>query len=131
MMDGGSDTTPAPSPIDAFLATTPEDKRGPLEALRRVIRAVVPEADEAIQYRVPTFKYRGKALVGFGYATHHCSFFVMSSTVMRPFAEELAGYDTSTGTIRFKPGSPLPDALVTKLVRARMAEVDAAASERR
>lgn len=49
----------------------------------------------------------------------------MSSTVLTPFADELAGYRTSTGTIRFQPDAPLPDDLVARLVRARMAETDA------
>lgn len=38
--------------------------------------------------------------------------------------DELAPYDTSKGTIRFKPGEPLPDALVHKLVRARLGQID-------
>ena len=40
---------------------------------------------------------------------------------------ELGGYDTGKGTIRFAPDRPLPAALVTTLVRARIAETDAAA----
>ena len=36
--------------------------------------------------------------------------------------EELRGYDTSTGTIRFQPEKPLPDELVRKLVLARIVE---------
>jgi uncharacterized protein YdhG (YjbR/CyaY superfamily) len=40
--------------------------------------------------------------------------------------DELAAYDTSKGTVRFATDAPLPDALVAKLVRARMAETDAA-----
>lgn len=40
--------------------------------------------------------------------------------------EALTGRDTSKGTIRFIPDAPLPDALVTSLVRARLAETDGA-----
>ena len=35
---------------------------------------------------------------------------------------ELKAYDTSKGTVRFKPDRPLPVALVKKLVKARIAE---------
>jgi uncharacterized protein YdhG (YjbR/CyaY superfamily) len=42
-------------------------------------------------------------------------------------ADALTGYDTSKGTVRFATHSPLPDDLVTTLVKARLAETDAAA----
>ncbi len=39
---------------------------------------------------------------------------------------ELRGYDTGRGTIRFPPKEPLPADLVTRLVHELMAETDAA-----
>ena len=113
--------------IDNVLAALPEDARTALEALRRTITAAAPEAVESISYGVPAFKYRGRPLVSFGAAKNHCSFYVQSPTVMEAHREELASFDTSKGTLRFTPGAPPPDALVTKLVRARMAETDATA----
>jgi uncharacterized protein YdhG (YjbR/CyaY superfamily) len=47
--------------------------------------------------------------------------------VMDAHRDELAGHDTAKGTIRFTPDKPLPARLVTKLVKARIAETDAAA----
>ena len=46
---------------------------------------------------------------------------------MEAHGEELASYDTSKGTVRFAPDATLPDALVAKLVLARIAETDATA----
>ena len=113
--------------VDAFLAALPLEMRAALENLRRAIRAAAPDAEESISYGVPAFKYRGRPLVSFGAAKSHCSFYVQSPAVMEAHRDELAAYDTSKGTVRFAPDAPLPDELVAKLVRARMAETDAAA----
>jgi uncharacterized protein YdhG (YjbR/CyaY superfamily) len=113
--------------IANVLAALPEDARKALEALRRTIGAAAPEAVETISYGVPAFKYRGRPLVSFAAAKNHCSFYVQSPAVMDAHRDELASYDTSKGTVRFAPDAPPPDALITKLVKARMAETDAAA----
>lgn len=113
--------------IDKVLAALPEDARTALEALRGTIAAAAPEAVESISYGVPAFKYRGRPLVSFAAAKNHCSFYVQSPAVMDAHRDELAPYTTSKGTVQFTPDAPLPDALVTKLVRARMAETDATA----
>ena len=112
--------------VDAFLADRPADVRDALEHLRRTIRAAAPDATEAIGYGVPAFKYRGRPLVSFGAGKDHCAFYVQSPAVMEAHAAELAGFDTAKGTVRFSAAEPLPDELVTTLVRARMAETDAA-----
>ncbi len=115
--------------IDAWLAGVADpEQRAALERLRSVIRAAAPDAEEAISYAVPAFKYRGRPLVSYAAAKDHCSFFVMSGTALEPFAAALAGFSTAKGTVRFQPDAPIPDDLVTRLVKARMSEIDAAAA---
>jgi uncharacterized protein YdhG (YjbR/CyaY superfamily) len=113
--------------IDAFLAGLPQNTREALEGLRRTIATAAPAAVETIGYGIPAFKYRGRPLVSFGAGKNHCSFYVQSPAVMEAHQDELAGYDTARGTIRFPPAKPLPARLVTKLVKARIAETEAAA----
>jgi uncharacterized protein YdhG (YjbR/CyaY superfamily) len=123
-----SNTQPARSAeIDAVLADLPDHIRTALEKLRRTIAAASPSAVESISYGVPAFKYRGRPLVSFAAAKNHCSFYVQSPAVMDAHRDELAPYTTSKGTVQFTPDAQLSDALVTKLVRARMAETDATA----
>jgi len=107
--------------VAEYLAPLPKDVRAALEKLRKLIKAAVPDAEEVISYQIPAFK-RGKMLVGFGAAESHCTFFVMSTAVMRAHAAELAKYETGKGSIRFQPEKPLPAALVRKLIQARIAE---------
>jgi uncharacterized protein YdhG (YjbR/CyaY superfamily) len=113
--------------IDALLARLPDDVRAALEQLRGVIAAAAPGTVEAVAYGVPAFKYRGRPLVSFGAGKAHCAFYVQSPAVMEAHADLLADYETAKGTVRFTPAAPLPAELVTTLVRARMAETDAAA----
>ncbi len=115
--------------VDEYLAKVPQPARATLEQLRKVIRAAVPEAEEVISYQVPTFRHR-RSVVAFAAFEDHCSLFVMSPDVMEAFKEDLEDYGTSRGTIRFPVDEPLPAALVRRLVKARMAENQAAAKGR-
>lgn len=115
--------------IEAKLAALPKEKRDTLEKLRKSIAAAVPGAKESLTYGIPGFKYMGKPLVSYNAAKNHCSFYVISNTTLKSFKNELRGYDTDTGTIRFPIGASLPAALVKKLVNARMAEIEASAKQ--
>ncbi len=110
--------------VDAYLAKVPAPSRAALERLRKTIRAAAPEATEVISYQMPTFRHHG-GLVAFAAFEDHCSLFVMSPAVMAAHQDDLKGYGTSKGTIRFTPDAPLPAALVKKLVEARIAENEA------
>jgi uncharacterized protein YdhG (YjbR/CyaY superfamily) len=114
----------ASSQIDAVLAALPADQRAALQSLRETIAVAAPDAVEAMSYGAPAFRYRDHPLVSFNAARNHCALYVMSPEVIAQHEAELDGFDTSKGTVRFTPVKPLPTALVTKLVRARMAETD-------
>jgi uncharacterized protein YdhG (YjbR/CyaY superfamily) len=114
-----------PADVDAYLSTLPDDARGTLEGLRRLIKAMAPDAVEGMGYGIPGFKYRGRPLVYFAAAKNHCALYGLS---VDEHQDELAAYDTSRGTIRFPPGQPPPEALVKTLVSARMAAIETAAA---
>jgi uncharacterized protein YdhG (YjbR/CyaY superfamily) len=118
-----SDFRKKPKDIDEYLATMPDSERAALQELRKVIHAAAPEAVEAFVYGVPGFKLGRRPLAAFAGFKNHCGFYPLSVAVIRAHAEELTPYDTSEGTIRFKPEDPLPSALVVKLVKARAAEL--------
>jgi uncharacterized protein YdhG (YjbR/CyaY superfamily) len=107
--------------VDEYLEALTERDRNVLQKLRKAIKAAAPEAEETISYRMPTFKYHGM-LVSFAAFKDHLSLFVMSPSVMKAHAEELQGYDTSKGTIRFTTEKPPPVPPVKKLVKARVEE---------
>jgi uncharacterized protein YdhG (YjbR/CyaY superfamily) len=114
--------TAKPKSIDEYLEAVGDDKRAALEKLRKSIRAAAPRAEECISYGIAAFRLNGKLLVGFGASAKHCAFYPMSGATVAAHQDDLKGYDTSKGTIRFHANRPLPVALVRKLVKARIEE---------
>ena len=113
----------APKSVEEYLAGVAEPARSTLSKVRAAIRSAVPaEATEVISYGIPAFKYKG-VLVWYAGFSEHCSLFPTAS-VVETFKKELEGYPTSKGTIQFPTDKPLPSALVRKIVKARVAEVE-------
>ena len=112
-----------PRTIDEYLAGVSAEYRAALQRVREAVHAAVPKAEECISYGMPAFRLNGKPIAGFKSAAHHCSFHPMSGATVATLKTELAGYDTSPGTIRFSPQAGLPATLVRKLVKARIAEI--------
>jgi uncharacterized protein YdhG (YjbR/CyaY superfamily) len=108
-----------PKTIDQYLAGLSAEQRAALQRLRRAIRAAAPGAEECISYRIPAFRYEGRMLVWFGASKNHCSFY--PGGVVAGLKNALKGYETSKGTIRFQPDHPLPDGLVRRIVKTRIA----------
>ena len=112
--------------IDSYLAGLDEPTRGTLERLRTSIMAVVPDADQCISYGAPAFKVRGKAVAGFAAFKSHLCYLPHSGSVLDELRDDLAGYETSKGSLRFAIDDPLPDGLVQQLITARLRELGAA-----
>ena len=111
-----------PKTIDDYLAGVAPEKRVALQKVRRAIHAAAPGAEECISYGMPAFRLNGKLIAGFKAAANHCAFYPMSGDTVATLEADLAGYDTSRGTIRFPARAGLPATLVRKLVKTRIAE---------
>jgi len=119
----GAQKSAAPATVDEYLAALPDDSRATLEKIRKTIKAAAPKATEGISYQMPMYKHHGM-LIGFAAFQNHCSIFP-GAKPLADLKEELKGYETSKGTIRFPIGKPLPAALVKKIVKGRVAENEA------
>jgi uncharacterized protein YdhG (YjbR/CyaY superfamily) len=112
---------PASKTVDEYLEHVPATFRTALRRLRKTIKAAAPDADEVISYRMPAFRQNGM-LVYYAAFSDHCSLFVGSAQVRRQFSAELKPFEAGKGTVRFTPDRPLPADLVTRIVKARVAE---------
>jgi uncharacterized protein YdhG (YjbR/CyaY superfamily) len=107
------------SEVGRYLASLEQPKRGTLEALRRTILDILPEAEECISYGLPAFRVQGKVIAGFAAFKNHLSYLPHSGSVFPEFEGELSQYKTSKGALQFPIDSPLPKALVKRLIAVR------------
>ncbi len=98
--------TKQPKNMDEYISTFPSNIQNTLERLRQTIRECAPGAEEAISYRIPTFKLNGN-LVHFAAFKNHIGFYPTSSGTAA-FKKELSMYKGGKGTVQFPIDKPVP-----------------------
>ena len=111
------------SAVDDYLLNVDEPARSALQHIRELVKVVVPEAKEGRSYGMPALRYHKKPLLGFVAAKNHLSVFPFSPAVIDRLRDRLDGFDMSKGTIRFSVAHPIPDDVLSDIVRARLEEI--------
>jgi uncharacterized protein YdhG (YjbR/CyaY superfamily) len=112
-----------PKTAEEYIAAVPQPARDALNQIRGAIRSSVPpDANETISYGIPAFKHK-QILVWYAAFSDHCSLFP-TAAIIDAFEKELKGFSTSKGTIHFPIDKPVPTALIKKLVKARVAQLE-------
>jgi uncharacterized protein YdhG (YjbR/CyaY superfamily) len=109
--------------VAGYIAAAPKEQRAALEKLRMTIRAAAPNATEGLSYGIVGFKQSGKNVAYFGSWKTHIALYGFGGSVIAAHAVALRRYVQSKGTIQFPADEPIPYGLVTKLVKARVAEL--------
>jgi uncharacterized protein YdhG (YjbR/CyaY superfamily) len=108
--------------VEAYLAGLPAEMRAALEQVRATVRQAAPAAVEVISYRMPAFRHDGRILVWYAGFAKHASFFPGSLAGLESLAPEMRPYAAAKGTLRFTPAHPIPRRLITRIVKARIAQ---------
>ena len=106
--------------VNKYISNLPIEQQIALERVRQIIKHTVPEAQEYLSYKMPAYHFHGM-IGGFAAFKNHCSFFPWDSKTIDVFKDELTGFKTSAGTIQFTPEKPLPEELLQKILRYRVA----------
>jgi uncharacterized protein YdhG (YjbR/CyaY superfamily) len=112
------------TPIDEYLRTVPEKRRGTFEDLRAKIRSVVPDAQECLSYGMPAFRLPGGVVAGFQATKNGVSYYPFSGSTLATVARFIRAYDQTKSALHFSPDKPLPLTLVRRLIKARMTEIE-------
>ena len=113
----------APRGIDEYLAALDAPKRTTLQRLRQTILGIIPEAEECISYGMPAFRLEGKVIAGFAAFKNHLAYLPHSGSVFGELADDLAGYESTPGSLHFPIDRPLPKGLVKKLIPTRLKDI--------
>jgi len=124
--------------VDEYIASQPKAVQGALERVRSAIRKAMPKAQEVISYQIPAYKLHGRAVLYFAGWKQHYSLYPSTGRLVAAFEKDLAPYEVSKGTIRFRLSEPVPVKLIEQVAKFRATEVAerektkaAAAKERR
>jgi len=104
------------SVVTDYIAALPGEEQAILNTLRAIVYKIVPDAEDAFSYGVPTYRYKGKYLLAFASNKHFMSIYPGGEAV-GVFKAELTAYKQSKGTISFTAAKPLNDALLQNIVR--------------
>jgi uncharacterized protein YdhG (YjbR/CyaY superfamily) len=109
--------------VDEYLRGVEEPKRSTLQALRRTILEIVPDAEQVISYRVPAFRVAGRTVAGFAAFRDHLSYLPFSGSVLPQLSDQLRGYTMTKSALHFPADRALPKTLINKLIAVRLAEI--------
>ena len=109
--------------IDDFLAGLEPAERGLFRHICELVVGVVPEAQPGKSYGMTAYRAAGKPLLGFTSNKAHLAMHPFSPAVVEAVTDDLTGFSLSKGTIRFSTDRPVPDEVVERIVRLRMAEI--------
>ena len=109
--------------IDGYIEQAPAERREALQRVREVIAAVIPEAEERMAWKMPTF-WQGKNLIQFSAAKEHLGLYPGAEAVAA-FADRLdaLGYSHAKGTIRIPWSQDMPYGLIGEIAAHRLAMV--------
>ena len=106
--------------IDAYIAAFPEDVQEILKKIRSTIQNAAPDAEETINYGIPTFTLKGN-LVHFAGFKKHIGFYP-TPTGIEKFKKELSVYEGAKGSVQFPLDKPIPYGLISRIVKFRVKE---------
>lgn len=110
------------SNVDEYINQFDGEVKARLLALREIVHAEVPDANEGIMYGLVGYKAHKKPLVYFGGYAHHVGFYATPQG-HEEFAEDLAKYKQGKGSVQFPLDQPLPVDLIKRMVQFRKNQV--------
>ncbi len=120
---------PVYATVDEYIKAQPERAQEYLREIRAIVKEAVPEAEELLNYKVPSF-----SLIEKGKRDHQIMMaayknfigFYPFPTTLEKFSHQLKAYKQGKGSVQFPFDKPLPKELIFEMVRYRKKEIEKA-----
>lgn len=111
----------AVSTMAEYIKEFPKATQANMQLVRKSVKEVVPNVEETISYRMPTFKLDGKYLIYMGAFSTHIGIYPASDQMVNAI-KNLEKYRVSKGTLHFNLNKPLPITIIKQIVKFRVNE---------
>ncbi|MBI5822643.1 MAG: DUF1801 domain-containing protein [Chloroflexi bacterium] len=109
--------------MDEYIAGFPEETQKALQEIRAAIKALVPDAEEHISYKMPAFKVNGRYFIHFSAWKNHIGMYPIPAGAKREaFQKQIEPYRSAKSSLKFPLDKPMPIQLIKKVVKFRIAE---------
>jgi uncharacterized protein YdhG (YjbR/CyaY superfamily) len=103
----------AASTIDDYIAEQPVNIQPLLKQVRETLRATLPNAEERISWKMPTY-WNKHNIIHFAAHSKHIGLYP-GDKAMECFADRLKEYKTSKGAVQLPYSKPLPLELIAEM----------------
>lgn len=111
-----------PASVAKAYNEAPSSHRATMLAMRERILEVIPQAQEAMKYGMPTFIYEGTAVAGLLANKNHIGFYPYSGSVLARLPEITSRYSTTKAAIHVPIDAPMPKNLIQLVLRTRISD---------
>lgn len=113
---------PGSEGIDRYIAEFPPDRQKRMQELRALVRRLVPDAEEAIAWGMPTFRVKKKNVFHFSAAKHHLGLYPGPDALVFVRDDIEGRYTYTKGSLHLPWDEDIPEDLIRKLLAYTIAE---------
>ena len=106
--------------VEDYIAKCPQNVREIFLEIRRIVKEVVPNAEELLKWDMPSYYVDGHKIIVAGASKNHLGIYGIKPET---FKNKLEKYKHSKGCVQFQYSEPVPYDLITEIVRHRIAEI--------
>jgi len=103
--------------VDDYITQIPEKRVSAIKKLRKLCLKYLPDYDESMEYKMPSYKRNNQVEVAFASQKQHISVYILKHEVMLKNKERLKGLNRGKGCIRYSNPDKIDYHLITDLLK--------------